>query len=530
MYREVVDADHYPHGKAFRVNTTTARKLARRKQRITRRLAPRNFPPRPHPVFSAANIHYDLADKTRAVTCGGLGAIHLLARRVGLIDAIDRDLHLLKVHLPYHESDHVLNIAYNLLCGGDCLEDLELRRNDETYLDALGACRIPDPTTAGDFCRRFDEDSIQQLMRTFNSVRQTVWKQQRPEFFEQAIIEADGTIAPTTGERKGGMSISYDGQWGYHPLLISLANTQEPLFLFNRPANRPSHEGADGYFDEAIALCREAGFKRILLRGDTDFTQTWKLDEWHEQGAEFLFGIDAVKALIARANALPEEAWQPLERPAKYEVATQPRSRPENVKEQVVKEKGYKNIRTVCEHVAEVIHKPDKCSRGYRLTILRKNLSVEKGEQALFDEIRYFFYLSNLTDKTPAELVLSANDRCDQENLIAQLKGGVHAMKMPVDDLVSNWAYMVMASLAWSLKAWFALLTPRPAGRWHSRYAQQSTSLLRMEFKTFCNAVMRLPAQIIRSGRRLVYRLLSWNPWEAVLLRTASQLRSPLRC
>ena len=75
-------------------------------------------------MLSARNIHYDMADRTRAIGCAGIGAVHLLARRVGLIDAIDRDLHLLKVHLPYHESDHVLNIAYNLLCGGDCLQDL----------------------------------------------------------------------------------------------------------------------------------------------------------------------------------------------------------------------------------------------------------------------------------------------------------------------------------------------------------------------------------------------------------------------
>jgi hypothetical protein len=464
------------------------------------------------------------------MAAGGIGAIHLMAGHLGLADAIDRDLHLLKVHLPYHESDHVLNIAYNLLAGGTCLEDLELRRNDEVYLDALGACRIPDPTTAGDFCRRFDEDSVKQLMRTLNTIRLKVWKQQPSEFFQQAIIEADGTFAPTTGQCKGGMNIGYNGVWGYHPLVVSLANTKEPLFLMNRPANRPSHEGADAYFDQAIALCKEASFKSILLRGDTDFTQTWKLDQWHEQGVQFLFGIDAVKALIAKANALPEEAWSPLERPAKYTIATEPRDRPENVKEQVVKEKQFKNIRLVSEQVAEITHKPDKCSRGYRLIILRKNLSVEKGEEMLYDDIRYFFYISNLPDQTPGELVYSANDRCDQENLHAQLKGGCHAMNMPVDDLNSNWAYMVMAALAWSFKAWFALLTPTPAGPWRSRYLHEKQELLKMEFKTFLNAVMQLPCQLIRSGRRIIFRLLSWNRWQSTLLRTVSSLRRPLQC
>ena len=138
---------------------------------------------------------------------------------------------LLRRHLPYHESDHILNIAYNILCNGDCLEDIERLRNDEVYLDALGARRIPDPTTAGDFCRRFTEQDVQTLMNIINEVRLRVWANQPDEFFEEAIIDADGTIAGTMGECKEGMDISYKGIWGYHPLLISLANTADPLYL-----------------------------------------------------------------------------------------------------------------------------------------------------------------------------------------------------------------------------------------------------------------------------------------------------------
>jgi len=173
-------------------------------------------------MMAASNIHYEVARRTRGMACGGIGAIHLLARRTGLIDAIDRSLHLLKVHLPYHESDHVLNMAYNIMAGGTCLEDIELLRNQEAYLDALGAQRIPDPTTEGDFCRRFKVPHIETLMDAINEVRLGVWKLQPPEFFEQAVIDADGTLAPTCGQCKEGMDISYKGQWGYHPLLVSL--------------------------------------------------------------------------------------------------------------------------------------------------------------------------------------------------------------------------------------------------------------------------------------------------------------------
>jgi hypothetical protein len=134
--------------------------LANRKRRIARRLDSTNAPSCQRPVFTASDIHYEFADRTRGISSGGIGALQALARQVGLIDAIDRRLHLLKFHFPYHESDHVLTFAYNALCDGTCLQDLELRRQDEVFLDALGARRISDPTTAGDFCRRFDEAAI----------------------------------------------------------------------------------------------------------------------------------------------------------------------------------------------------------------------------------------------------------------------------------------------------------------------------------------------------------------------------------
>jgi hypothetical protein len=490
-------------------------------------------------MFTASNIHYELAERTRGLGSGGVAGLHLLARQVGLIDALDRRLHLLKVHLPYHESDHVLNIAYNILAGGTCLEDLELLRNDEVYLDALGAQRIPDPTTAGDFCRRFEARDVEILMNAINDVRVNVWRQQPPEFFEQAIIEADGTLAPTTGQCKQGMDINYKGQWGYHPLLVSLANTSEPLYLVNRSGNRPSHEGAAARFDQAITLCKRAGFKSVLLRGDTDFTQTAELDRWDAAGVRFIFGIDAMSNLVAKAENLPKTAWKRLKRPARYEVKTAPRQRPANVKEQIVRSREFKNIRLQSEQVAEFVYRPTLCERTYRVVVIRKNLSVEKGEQVLFDDLRYFFYITN-DRRTPAcEVVFSANDRCNQENLIEQLKNGARAMQMPVDNLVSNWAYMVMASLAWTLKAWFALLLPE-RGRWKEKYRVEKRQVLTMEFKRFVNAFVRVPCQVARTGRRLVYRLLAWNPWQAVFLRGVDRLRRltltppathrPLRC
>ncbi len=487
-------------------------------------------------MFRAANIDYDVAERTRALSVGGIGAMHLLARQTGLIERLDDRLDLLKIHLPYHESDHVLNIAYNLLSGGTCLEDIELWRNDEVYLDALGAQRIPDPTTAGDFCRRFTVADVEALQEAINETRLAVWQQQSREgtFFEEAVIDADGTLAPTTGECKDGMDLSYKGDWGYHPLVVSLANTGEPLYLENRSGSRPSHEGAARRLDQAIDLCQRAGFESTLLRGDTDFSQTEHLDRWDGRpNVWFLFGINAMPNLVDMAENLDKQRWKRLHRRAKYEIKTEPRARPENVKERIVAERELENIRLVCEDVAEFDYQPTKCRKPYRIIVVRKNLSVEQGEWVLYDDVRYFFYITNDRTTPADQLVQKANGRCDQENLIAQLNNGVQALRMPVDNLVSNWAYMVMASLAWTLKAWFALLLPE-RGRWRRKHGEQKQQVLRMEFKGFVNGFMRVPCQIVRTGRRVVYRLLSWNPWQEVLLRGVDALRRkqlcPMRC
>src|SRR6516165_10360675 len=144
-------------------------------------------PERAAPMMSATNIHYESANRVRGLSAGGIGAMFLLAQYVDLIGEIDRTLHVLKRHMPYHESDHVLNIAFNILAGGKRIEHLELRRNDEVYLDALGATRIPDPTTAGDFCRRFRESDIMDLMDAVNQTRKRVWAEQPADFFHEAI-------------------------------------------------------------------------------------------------------------------------------------------------------------------------------------------------------------------------------------------------------------------------------------------------------------------------------------------------------
>jgi hypothetical protein len=511
------------------VNANVHRQLNRRKRRILRRIENKPGVERPEPMMAASNIRYEVAERVRGIALGGIGAIHLLARKLGLIEDIDRDVHLLKRHQPYHESDHVLNIAYNLLAGGQRLEHIEVRRNDEVYLDALGAQRIPDPTAAGDFCRRFAQADVERLMEIFNETRLRAWAQQPDPFFDEAFIDADGALAPSDAWCKEGVDIAYDGTWGDHPLVVSLADTAEPLYLVNRSGNRPSHEHADAYLDKAAALCRRAGFRRITFRGDTKFTRTKHLDRWDADGVRFIFGMDARGNLKHLAGHLDDLKYSELERPPRYTIRTVPRQHRERHKERIAAGRQYETLKLVGEEVAEFEYRPVACQKTYRVVVLRKKLVVEKGQLWLFQPDRYFFSITNDLTTPASEVVFCANDRCDQENLIAQLKGGVKALAMPVGDLVSNWAYMVMAALAWSLKAWSALVLPEE-GRWAEKDRAEKRSLLRMEFSTFCVAMIQVPCQIVRTSRRVVYRLLSWDPWQGVFLRLVERLHGRRLC
>ncbi len=530
--RKVIRVDGPEEGisqwKSSQAGYQRAVKLLRREKRKIKRRLQRQGRSDSGAVLGRESVRYDVADRTRAVSAGGLGVASQLVSQVGLDAAINDNVHVLKRHAPYHESDHILTIAYNLLTGGTCLEDVESMRTDAVTLDALGASSIPDPTTLGDFCRRFTEDDIVSLMDVINEVRRKVWSQQPDEFFEEATIEADGTVVGVDGKCTEGIGMTYKGIIGYQPLLISLAETEEPLFIVNRPGNVNSCLGATAWYDTSIQLVRSAGFRKVTLRGDTAFSQTSELDRWTEDGVRCVLGFRACRQVIDKAYEEPG-AWKKLDRPARYTVATEPRSKQPDYRQQLVKEKGYLNLRLQCEEIKEIRHTPTAAKGEYRVIVLRKNITQERGEEALADDVRYFAYITNDWETPAADLVCHANKRCNQEKLIETLKNQVHALRMPVGSLLSNWAYNVMASLAYSISRWLRLLLPEK-GRWATQHRQEKQAVLKLSFCSFLNRLMFIPAQIVKGARRVTYRLLAWKPYAHLLLRLSKQLSKPLRC
>lgn len=528
------------HEEALRVTTSTAqrqqarkRKSERRRRRIEHRHARwiEDRSPTNGPSLSMKNMTLDVSERIHAHGAGGLGLVHQMVDRLGLNREIDERLVLFKLRQGYSESDHVLAQAYNVLAGGRCLEDMDRLRNDEALLNNLGARCLPDPTTAGDFCRRFkDKAHVDALSDAINETRLQIWRQQSPEFLEEALIDGDGTIVETYGECKQDISLSYKGTWGYQPLLISLANTAEPIFLLNRTAAANSAQGAAEYYDKAFDLCRRAGFKKITARGDTAFSQTAHLDRWDAGGVTFTFGFPVVPGVQRRIEALPDTEWARLERESgSCNDKSAFRTRPENVKQRIVTERGYKDLRVKSEDVAEFQHEPTRANGRYRVVVLRKEVEAYQGEQRLFTEYRYFAYITNDRSRSAEEVVFLANKRGAQEKLIGGLKSDVRSLRAPIDNLVSNWAYMTMASLAWSLKAWVALLLPR-GGRWAEKHNEDRQRILTMGFRGFVEGLIRVPVQVVIAARQVHVRLLAWNPFQRIFLRWAQVVERPAIC
>jgi len=449
-------------------------------------------------MLEGGNERFEVSQRMKATGFGGIALVHRLARQVGLPDLIDEAVDVFRGPSPYAVSDHVLSLTYNAMCGGRTLDDLELRRQDAAYMDALGATRVPDPTTAGDFLRRFERGDIDDLAEAINAARARVWKKQDKAFFKRAVIDVDGTIAGTHGECKEGMDMSYKGIWGYAPLVVSLANTGEVLYTRNRPGNRPSHDGCFDYLVPAVEAARDGGFRKVRLRGDGHFALTDDFDHWTDDGVEFVFGLSAHRSLVTIAEGLESGEWKPLVR----ERRTKGIRKKRRVKRAIIAERGYRHLELASEEYGEFEYQPKKCERSYRIVVLRKTINVSEGNALLIPEVRYRFYITNVKRSVlPARQVIrESNDRCNQENLIEQTKNGVHAMRMPCDTLLANDAYIVMACLAWNLKAWMALLWPDPA---------RGSELGRMEFRRFRETVIALPSQVVETGRGVVIRFLA---------------------
>ena len=434
---------------------------------------------------------------------GGLVLAQQFVRRFRVAQRLDEALLLFRRHAPYHESDHVLALAYTLYADGRCLEDQAVLQGSEAVRRLVGACRIPDPTTAGDFLRRFKSaKDVEQLSGVMDVVQEAVWSKlpatvrRRRKKHEVALVDLDGHIKPLYGVQKEGADFSYNRQWSYQPLVVSLGGSGECLKVVNQPGSARSSDAAAEAVKAVLPQVKRH-FRNAIVRGDTDFDRADIFNAVIDKGAYFAIGGRLYSNRAALVEAIAENDWKPffprVERKERGEPSRRGYTR--NWRRHKAAERGYRRLRTVKQWVSEIDYQPHGLGAAIRMIVRRILIEETDGQGALFKHFRYRLVLTNLPRSyTPEQVVDLTYQRCDQENVIEQFGHGIAGWRMPVAEFMGNSAWLQIARLAWNLGKWIAQLAlPSEVVRW--------------EWKRFRRHFVYIAAKVLKSGRRLVVRL-----------------------
>jgi hypothetical protein len=443
---------------------------------------------------------------------GGLALAASLVRSLGIAQDLDRELSLLASHRPFHESDHVLTHVYNLYAGGTCIEDIADLQTSEPVRRMLGAERIPDPTTAGDFLRRFDAEALQTLDQVIDRAQEKVWQRRYGKRkAERAIVDLDSCVRPVYGDQKEGTDFTYKGSFGYHPLVISLAGTLECLRLVNRSGNTASADGSESHLLELFPMLGRR-FKQVIVRGDSAFAKQAIFDACEEAGHSFAVVSPQQQNFARLFEALPGDQWKPYrQRERSEDRPRKRRKRGPNRRRERARARNKRDLQLQKQWIAEIPYRPDRSKQTYRL--IARFQEIEEHEQGhLFMLTRFRFALSNLPPSVSAEEVMDLTyQRCDQENLIEQLQNGVAAMRMPTGGMLSNAAFGTCARLAHNLKPWLAQLALPP-------------ETMRWEWKRFRRAFVYCAARVVHTARQVHVRFADSHRFAGAILAAHARL------
>lgn len=452
------------------------------------------------------------SEPSDATPYGGLCLASSLVRNLCIAEDLNRALSLLASHRPFHESDHVLTHVYNLYAGGTCIEDIADLQTSEAIRRMLGAARIPDPTTAGDFLRRFDADALRALDQVIDRAQEKVWKRRYgKQKAARAIVDLDSCVRPVYGDQKEGTDFTYQGSFGYHPLVISLAGTLECLRLINRPGNTASADGSESHLRALFPMLGRR-FKQVIVRGDSAFAKQAIFDACEEAGHGFAMVSPQQRNFASLFEALPGEAWKRYrQRERDPHPQAQRRQRGPHRRRERARSRGKRDLQLTKQWIAEIAYQPERSERPYRL--IARYQEIEEHEQGhLFMLTRFRYVLSNLPPSVSAEEVMDLTyQRCDQENLIEQLQNGVAGMRAPTGGMLSNSAFGTCARLAHNLKPWLAQLA-------------LPSETLRWEWKRFRRAFVLCAARVVHTSRQVHVRFADSHRFAGAILAAHERL------
>jgi len=474
-------------------------------------------------VLRTPTLHFEVDPRAVVTPYGGLALVEELCRSFDVAQIIDEHVHVLKQHQPFHESDHILAQVFNLYVGGSTLEDLASLQHDEALRRMLGACRLPDPTTAGDFLRRFTPESLDALRTANTRIQRAVWRKlarrhrwprgKRPRM----VVYLDGHIKELYGASIEGADFSYTGKWSYQALTVTLAGTGECLAVRLRPGNMRSSEGAASVLDEVLPWIKEHA-EDVLVVADSDFDRSDVRQACVRAGVYFAFVGREQSDRPEMADSISE--WRTFRTRAARQVEQRrgrkgyrSRKRRPNLKRQRARERKFTELRLVRQFVGETSWTPRGTTEQLRLVVRRQLIDRHEPKQGmLFEQFRDRYIVTNLPASWAAEEVIDATyERCDQENVIEQLGSGLAMWRMPVKQFIGNEVWMEIARLAWNMRSWIAQLAlPEEVVRW--------------EWKRFRHAFVYLAAEVVHHARQILVRFAASHRFAPMLLHAHQHL------
>jgi Transposase DDE domain group 1 len=400
-------------------------------------------------IGAAANFKVGFANATLSSQAGAVLMKDFISR-LSVAQTLDRQIEVKVRERGYSVSESILGLAFNLMLGGDCLDDLDVLRGDPGTVAILGVKSVIAPRTAGDFLRRFRIGDLCDFQRALRAIARRVRPRQTSEI---CTIDLDATILEQRSSRKEGSRMAYNGQIGYHPLVAFWAEEGEMLATHLMAGNRYPSSKARWFFKEVVMKAVPDG-KKLQLRADSAF-YIWKfIEDLEERDVSFAITADQTKGMVGQIEAIEEKAWGRYSNEPKAQVA-----------EFFYAPKGQKERRYVVKRRLQTDRKTKKSSYVYHVVV------------------------TNDRQRTKKQLMKWALGRCNMENYIKEYKTGLGLEKMPTKKFHANWAWLLIGQLAFNLVAWFKrLCLPK---------SEQAATI-----KTLRHRLFNVAAKVVSSGRQ----------------------------
>jgi len=394
----------------------------------------------------------------------GLSLFYAMAEILKIPKSLDDHVQVKQRDSGYPESEHILALAANAFVGGDFLDDLEALREDDGIKMAIGRKEIPDPTTAGDFCRRFSRGHILQINKAFAEIEHEVYKKRKD--VSDLTIDVDAKVHEVYGKKKQGAAKAYNGVYSLQPMYAFADETDELLHVEVRSGN--THPGAKAVsYLRRLAKKIPSSVEKIYLRSDSAFYNREVVEFCEEKGWEFSITADQTAALLRAINTLAPDAW--CQDTEDAEIA-----------------------------YGEFTYNPVKWKKGCRYLVRREREKEKQGQKALFEKYSYYVVVTNKEGEVKALMKTHAGrGRCEKR--IGQFTNEFLS-HLPLKEFMANWVYLLCAQLAYNLSLWIRdLVLPKGYRKKHIKRIRRTIGLI--------------ASKVISGGRQISLRISLLHHW-----------------